>query len=85
MDNDRFGEKIILLNKERIGLFANTSSDKFLRETVAMNVISLWKCQEAVSQTTGAISHGNCHSLAVKLSDVSLLVKHMTEDSLFCE
>ncbi|WP_375449060.1 hypothetical protein [uncultured Nostoc sp.] len=85
MANNRFGEKIILLNKEKICPFANISSNEFLRKTVAMNVISLWKCQEAVSRNTGAILHSNRHSLAAKLPDISLLVKHMTEDSLFCE
>lgn len=85
MADDRFGERIILLNKEMICPSANASSDEFLRETVAMNVISLWKCREAISRTTGATSHGNRDSLAAKLPDVSLLVKHMTEDSLFRE
>ena len=52
---------------------------------MAINVISLWNCQEAVSRTTEATSHGNCHSLTAKLLDVLLLIKHMTKDSLFCE
>ena len=41
MADDRFGEKIILLNKEKIRLSANAKSDEFLREIVVMNVISL--------------------------------------------
>ncbi len=85
MADDRFGERIILLNKEKICPSANITSDEFLREIVAMNVISLWKCQEAVSHATGAISHGNQHSLTAKLPDILLLVKHMTEDFLFRE
>lgn len=48
-----------------------------------MNMISLWKCRKSVSRATGATSHGNRHSLAAKLPDISLLVKHMTKDSLF--
>ncbi len=50
-----------------------------------MNVISLWKCREAVSRATGATSHGNCHSLTIKVPDVSLLMKHMIDDSFFQE
>ncbi len=76
---------MILLNKEKIRLSATSSSDEFFRETVAINVISLWKCREAVSQTTGPTLHGNRHSFNAKLPDVLLLVKHMTKDSLFCE
>lgn len=41
MADDRFGERIILLNKEKIRPSANAKSDEFLREIVAMNVISL--------------------------------------------
>lgn len=48
-----------------------------------MNVISFWKCQEVVSHAMGATLHGNRHSLVAKLADILLLVKHITEDSLF--
>ena len=48
-------------------------------------VLSLWLCKEAVSQATGATFYGNCHSLIAKLLDVSLLVKHMINDSIFEE
>lgn len=85
MADDRFGEKIILLNKEKVRPSSNAKSDEFLRETVALNVLSLWSCKEAVSRATGATSHGNRHSLVAKLPDVSLLVKHMIEDSIFKE
>ncbi len=85
MADDRFGERIILLNKEKVHPFTNTKSDEFLRETMALNVLLLWLCKEAVLQVTGATSHGNCHSLVAKLLDVSLLVKHMIDDSIFEE
>ena len=85
MSDDRFGEKIILLNKEKVRPSANAKTDEFLRETVALNVLSLWLYKEAVSQATGATSHGNCHFLVAKLPDVSLLVKHMIDDSIFEE
>lgn len=41
MTNNQFGKKIILQNKEKICPSANDSSDKFLRKSVDMNVISL--------------------------------------------
>ena len=85
MADDRFGERIILLNKDKVRPSANAKSDEFLRETVALNVLSLWSCKEAVSRATGATSHGNRHSLVAKLPDVSLLVKHMTDNSIFDE
>lgn len=50
-----------------------------------MNVISLGKSREVVSRTTKATSHSNFHSLAAKLLDVLFFVKHMTENSLFCQ
>ncbi len=85
MVNDRFGERIILLNKEKVRPSANAKSDEFLWETVALNVLSLWTCKEAVSRAIGATSHSNCLSLVTKLPDISLLVKHMTDDSIFNE
>lgn len=85
MADDRFGERIILLNKEKVRPSANAKSDEFLREVVALNVMSLWKCREVVSRATGVTSHGNRHSLVAKLPDVSLLVKHMTGDLIFRE
>ena len=83
MADDRFGKKIILLNKEKIHLSANIISDKFLRETVVINIVSLWKCQEVVFRATGATLYGNCHSFAIRLPDILLFVKHMIEHSLF--
>ena len=85
MSNDWFGEKIILLNKKKVRPSANAKTDEFLRKTVVLNVLSLWLCKETISRATGATSHGNRHSLVAKLPDVSLLVKHMIDDSIFEE
>lgn len=38
-----------------------------------------------ISRTTRATLHGNHHSLVTKLPNVSLLVKHITKDSLLCK
>lgn len=67
MADDRFGERIILLNKEKVRPLENVKSDKFLREVVALNILSLWKCREAMLRTTGATLYGNRHSLVAKL------------------
>lgn len=85
MANDRFGERIILSNKEKVYPSANAKSDEFLRKIVALNVLSLWSCKEVISRATDATSHGNCHSFIAKLSDISLLIKHIIDDSIFNE
>lgn len=82
MADDRFGETIIMLNKEKVRPSANAKSDEFLRETVALNVMSLWKCKEVMARVT-ATSHGNHHSLVSTFPDISLLVKHLVEDAVF--
>lgn len=41
MADNQFGEKIILLNQKKICAFANATSDEFLREIIAINVIFL--------------------------------------------
>ncbi len=85
MTNDRFGERIILLIKEKVRLSTNTKSDEFLWEIVALNVLPLWAYKEVVSRATSATFHSNCHFLVAKLLDLSLLVKQMTDDSIFNE
>lgn len=41
MANNRFNERSILLNKEKICTSTNTIFNEFLREIVAINMISL--------------------------------------------
>ena len=50
-----------------------------------MNVISLWKCQEAVSHTIRSTLDSNHQSLAAKLSDVLLFDKYSIKDTFFYE
>ncbi len=85
MANDQFGERIILLNKEKVCPSSNVKSDEFFQKTVALNVLLLWAYKEAISRATDATSYGNCHFLIAKLPDVSFLVKHMTDNSIFDE
>ncbi len=41
MTDNRFGERIILLNKKKVHSFVNAKSDEFLWEIVALNILSL--------------------------------------------
>lgn len=83
--DDRFGETIIMLNKENINPSANAKSDEFLRETVSRNVMSLWNGKEALSRATGSTSHGNRHSTVGSFPDICYLVKLLTNESVFHE
>lgn len=82
---DRFGETIIMLNKDNINPSANAKSDEFLRETVSRNVLSLCNSKEALSQATGSTSHGNRHSTVGSYPDVCYLVKLLIKESVFHE
>lgn len=72
-----------MLNKEKGWPSANTKSDEFFLETIALNVMSLWKCKEVMARVTGATSHENHYSLVLNFSDISLLVKHLAKDAVF--
>lgn len=65
--DDRFGETIIKLNKEKVRPSSNAKSDVFLCETVALNVMSLWKSKKVLAQATCATSHGNRHSVVIPI------------------
>ena len=85
MANNWFSKKIILLKKKKIYPSANVLSNKFFRKTMAINMISFWKCWKAISHIIGATLQGNCHNLTAKLLNISLFVKHMIENSFFYE
>lgn len=80
---DRFGEIIIKLNKEKVRPSSNAKSDEFLRETISLNVMSLWKSKEVLSQATGATRHGSRHSVVDTTADVDFLVKLLLEIKIF--
>lgn len=83
MPDDLFGERIIMLNKEKVRPFANAKSNEFLRETVLMNITSLWQCRAAYLHATSAAVHGSWHAIVDRFPDVLLLVKHFIKDSVF--
>lgn len=68
-----------------ICLSVNTSFNEFLRKIPAINIISFWNCQKAIFCIIKATLHNNCHSLAIKLLSILLLVEYITKDSLFYE
>ncbi len=68
---------------EKVRPSANAKSDVFLRETIALNVMSLWKSKEMLAQATGATRHGNCHSVVDSRSDVTFMVKLIGETNVF--
>lgn len=46
--NNQFDQTIIKKNKDKIRLSANTILDKFLKEIIALNIISLAKTKEVM-------------------------------------
>lgn len=83
MANKQFCEKIILLNKEKVCLSTNAKSHQILRKTVIFNILLFWVYKKVILQAINITFYGNCHSIIAKLPDVSLLVKHMINDSIF--
>lgn len=83
--DDWFDETIIKKNKDKVRPSENTTSDKFLREIVALNILSLAKTREIMIRESGAINHGNHHSVVNNTIDVSKLVQLLVEDGVFEE
>ena len=81
--NNRFGEIIIKLCKEKVKLSSNTKLDEFLQEDIAPNVFLLWKIKEVMARTTQSTSYGNYHSLVGFTFNLSLLVKILVKDKIF--
>ena len=72
--DDRFGETIIKLNKEKIQLSANAKTDHFFKEIVALNQLSLWKSKLVMAQATRATNHGNRHAVVDTNHDIKVIV-----------
>lgn len=73
--DNQFNKRIILLNKDKIRLFANAKSDEIFRKTIRLNVLSLWSCKEAVLYITEAIFYDNCHFFGCQATKNILLSK----------
>lgn len=63
MPDDRFGEPITMLNKEKFRPSANAKTDEFFREVIGPSVIPLWRSIEVLSRVVGATRHGSHHAL----------------------
>lgn len=81
--DDWFGETIIKEYKDKIRLSANTILDEFLKETVALNIISLAKIREVMARKTSVTNHGNHHSAINNTFNISKLVQLLVKNSIF--
>ena len=83
MADDRFGETIIKLNKEKIRPSANAKMDLFFRTVIAPNVLTLWKSKEVIESTCGATDYGNSHLVVDTYHDVIFIVDRLVLDKVF--
>ena len=83
--HDCFGETIIKKNKDQLKPSANATSGKFLKETIALNIISLAKTREIISRERGITNYGNHYSAINNIVDISKLVQLLVEDGIFEE
>lgn len=60
--NNWFCKTIIKKNKDKVKLSANATLNKFLKETIALNIISLAKIREIIVRENDFIHNGNHHS-----------------------
>ena len=72
--DDWFGETIIKKNKDKVRPLTNAILDKFLKETVMLNIISFAKTREIMARESGVTNHGNYHLVVNNTDDVSKLV-----------
>lgn len=72
-----------MLNRRKVWPLANAKSNKFFQESVALNVMSLWKCKKIIAYITAATSYGNHHSLVSTFFNISLLVMYFVKDEVF--
>lgn len=72
--NDQFGKTIIKENKDKIRPLLNTTSNEFLREIVALNIISLIKIRKVIVRKSCSIHQDNYHLVVNNTVDISKLV-----------
>ena len=78
-----FGKTIIKKTKDKVKPSVNATSDKFLRETVALNIISITKTRGVMAKKSDATNHGNHHLAVNDTIDISKLVQLLVEDGIF--
>lgn len=74
--NNWFGEIIIKLNKKKVRPFANVKPDIFLRKTIRLNVMSLWKGEKVlIYEVIWATRHRNGYLGIDIYFDVIFIIK----------
>ena len=68
-----------------IRLSANTKSDKFLKEVVAPNILTLCKSKEVITQKTRAIFHSLDHLVVDNFKNVLVIIKLLLIEDIFLE
>ena len=81
--DDRFGEIIIKLNKEKLKLSANAKTDNFFRNIIAPNVLTLGQNKEIMATDCGATDHSNCHSVVDIYHDVIFIFDQLAVGKVF--
>lgn len=78
-----FFETIIKENKDKVQPSANSIQDKFLKEIVMLNIISLVKTKEVITRESGTTNFYNHHSTVNNTINILKLVKLLVKDSIF--
>lgn len=82
---DWFSKTIIKENKDKVGLLANTILDKFLREIVILNIISLTKTRKVISRKNNTTNYNNHYSAVNNIIDILNWIQLLVEDNVFKE
>lgn len=61
-------------NKDKVKLSVNVILDKFLRETVALNIILFAQTKEVLARKSDATNHSNHHLVVNNIIDISKFV-----------
>lgn len=83
--DDLLGKSIIKKNKDRIRPLANATSDEFLGETIALNIISLAKTREIMARESDVTNHGNPYLAVNNTVEVLKLVQLPVKIDVFEE
>lgn len=74
---------IIKKNKDKFKSSANAILDKFLRDIIALKIISLAQTREIMARENGATNYNNHHSAVHNTIDISKLVQLLVKDCVF--
>lgn len=66
--------RLLSKKKDKVGSLANTTLDKFLKKTIALNLKSFAKTREVMARKICTPNHDNYHSVVNNILDISKLV-----------